>query len=449
MTFRSGGIASGLDTNTLISQLVSIERQPIVKLQTRQSTYEGQISKFGNLSAKLSDLKSALQKVDTKNELLALTASTSDDSFVTATATGDASPGSYSVSVAQLAKAEKDRSVAFTAADAPVKAGTLTFTVKDEDPVEITITDGDTLADVAASINASDAAVSASLVNDGTNTYLYLTADETGHTVGGTADDAIVVTEAYTGATGTELGITQVQAAQNARFTLDDLTIEKETNSVSDVVQGVTLNLKGAMAVDATPVSVMVSPDIDTVKKRLKDVVDAYNNVLGMLGTALTLEEDESREGTLAGDPVATRIQSSLQGIVSASISGLRGDFDSLGSMGIKTDSKGRLQIKDSELTDALESDFLGVSQLFTQKDTGLAAKMVEQIESFTDTHDGAIKSRQDGIRRSVDLLQEQIDRMNMRVDSYEQSLVRTYTALETMMSQLQFQGNYLSSTLG
>lgn len=449
MSFRSGGIMSGLDTNTLIQQLVSIERQPIVNLQTRQSDYQMQISKFGELSSKLSDLKTALEAIDSRKELLALTASSSEEKIVRVTATGDASPGSYDVTVAQLAKAEKNRGQAFTAATDEVKAGTLTLTVKDDDPVDIAITEGMTLQDVANEINASDAAVSASIVNDGTSSYLFLTGLETGHTVGGAADDAIVISESYTGGTGTELSLTQTQQAQNALFNVDGLAIEKETNAVTDVVQGLTLELVGKT--DATTPSVALSlvPDVDTVKDRFQGFVNAYNSVMDFVQRESSVAEGGKRSTKLAGDPVLFRVQSQLQMIVADVVSGATSDYDSLAAIGIKTASSGKLSLNAADLTKALNTDFLGVAGVMTGEDTGVAARMVAALDVFTDAREGAIKLRKDGLERSVKSIDDQIAVAQRRVDAYETSLVRQFTALETMMSQTQMQGNYLTATLG
>jgi flagellar hook-associated protein 2 len=448
MTFRSGGLMSGLDTNTLIAQLVSIERQPIVKLQTRQSDYNMQISRLGELSAKLADLKSAIAAIDSRDELLSLTASSTAEKKVRVTATGNAGPGSYDLTVSQLARAEKDRSVAFTSDQDVVRAGSLTVQVKGHDPVEIAIGEGASLRDVVAAINASDAEVSASIVNDGAHSYLFLTSLETGHAIGGDADDAIVITETYTGAHGTDLQLSQVQQARNARFTVDGLTVEKETNVVTDVVDGVRFELLGQTDAETPTVGVTVVPDTATVKDRFQAFVDAYNNVMKLIERESSLQAGTKRSDRLAGDPVLARIRAQLQGIVSSNVEGATGDYDSLASVGIKTKSGGTLSLNASKLSEALDGDFLGVANVLIRDTTGVAARLTEAIDVFTDPYDGAIKLRRDGIQRSIALVDGQIEAAGRRVDSYEQSLVRQFTALESMMSQFQTQGNYLASVL-
>ena len=449
MTFRSGGIMSGIDTNSLISQLVSIERQPIRQMQARQSAFESQISKLGSVSSALSDLKTTLEEMNTRREVLSLNGTSGDEDYLRVSATGEASPGSYDLTITQLAKAEKDRSQAFGSSQDEVKEGTLTLTVKGADPVDVALEAGMTLQDAVEAINASGADVSASLVNDGTNTYLFLTALETGHTVGGTADDAIVLTESYTGGTGAELQLTQTQAAQNALFTLDGLAVEKDTNTVSDVVQGVTLELRRQTDVDTPTVDVTLVADVDGVKERIQGFVDSYNSIVSMLSSELNLEEDESRSGRLAGDSAVRRIQTTLQGIIASAVAGASGNFDSLASLGIKTGSSGELEVDDDDLTEALQSDLIGATSVFTTEDTGLAALMVSVVEDFVDPHEGTIKLRTDGLNRSIDLIDQQIDLAEMRVESFEANLVRQFTAMETMMSEYTFMGNYLTSTLG
>lgn len=448
MAFRSGGIASGLDTNTLIKQLVGIERQPIVKLQSRQSAYNMQISKFGELSAKLSDLKTALAAIDTRDELLSLKASSTAEAKVRVSATGSAAPGSYQLTVTQLAKAEKNRSVAFTSDQDVVRAGTLTLTVAGEDPVAVSIGEGASLRDVVEAINASDAKVSASIVDDGTNSYLFLTALETGHAIGGAADDAIIIEENYTGAHGTDLQFTQTQQAQNATFSVDGLAIEKSTNVVTDVVDGIKFELLGETDAETPSVGVTVVPDTETVKGRFQTFVDAYNKVMELVQRENTIGESENRATKLTGDPVLSRVRSQLQGIVASNIEGISSNYDSLASMGIKTSNNGQLTLNATTLSEALDSDFLGVASVMIQEDTGIAALMTAAIEQFTDPIDGSIKLRKDGIQTSIELIDEQIAAAERRVESYEQSLVRQFTALESMMSQYTTQGNYLSSAL-
>jgi len=449
MTFRSGGIMSGLDTNTLIQQLVNIERQPIVQLQRRQSDYNMQISRFGELSAKLADLKSAMAAIDSRDELLSLTASSTDESKLRVKATGDAGPGSYELTVTQLARAEKDRSAAFGSDLDVVRAGTLTVQVKDGDPVDVTIAEGASLRDVVEAINASDAEVSASIVNDGTQSYLFLTSLETGHSIGGDADDAIVLTETYTGTHGADLQFAQLQQARNARFTVDGLTVEKQTNVVTDVVDGVRFELLGETDAETPQVGVTVVPDTAAVKERFQAFVDAYNGVMSVIERESRLEAGTKRTDRLAGDPVLARIRSQLQGIVASNIEDATGAHDSLASVGIRTQSGGSLTLNAKALGDALDADFLGVASVLIRDTTGVAARLTAAIDVFTDPHDGAIKLRKDGIQRSLALVDDQIAAAERRVGSYEQSLVRQFTALESMMSQFQTQGSYLASALG
>ena len=449
MSFRSGGIMSGLDSSTLIQQLVSIERQPILRLQSRQGAHESQISKIGNLSAKLSDLKGALEAIDSRTKLLSLSASSSDETVLRATATGQANQGAYDVTVEQLARTEKDRSQAFSTSGDEVRAGTLTITVKDEDPVGVIIAEGDTLSDVVAAINASDAEVSASLVNDGTHTYMYIVASGSGHTVGGDADDAVVLSESYTGGSGSELQLTQVQQARNALFSVDGLDVEKHNNNVSDVIEGVTLKLVGTTAAGDPATSVTVSPDTETVEERIQDFVDSYNEVLQYLRAETRLDASASREESLAGDSTVARVRATLQSVVADAVDELNGSFDSLASLGIKTTYDGTLKVNATELTEALQSDFLGVASVFTHEETGLADRIVAAIEEFVDPLEGSLKARQDGIRRRIDLLQDQIEGKERRIESYEASLVRQFASLETMVAQFQYQGNYLAGALG
>ena len=327
-----------------------------------------------------------------------------------------------------------------------VKAGTLTISVQGEDDVDVTIESGYSLSDLAYAINRSGAKVAATVINTGTEYYLAVYAKDTGYEVGTSADDAVTLTETYSGSTGTELGFTQTVQAQNAKMEFDGLTVERRTNSISDVVPGLTMNI-----VDSTgqpTVQVSVEPDKDGFKENLQKFVDSYNNVLSMLSSQFKVGADQST-GILFGDGTLRGMMMRLQTTLSDSITGAGGNFSTLGEVGISSSSDGSLTINESDLSDAMDEDFKGIASLFTTADTGIIDRLNSVIEDYTDSVDGIIKQRQDGLDDRYDNLASQIDRMELRIDAYERQLVAQFTALETTISQLKGQQSSLSSLGG
>ena len=443
MTFRAGGIFSGMDTNSIIEQLVQLERVPIQNLQRRQSTIAQQRAVIGDIETALEELSSLMEGMDDRGSLLSYLASSSNESALTVRASGDAVAGSHSVTIQQLARAEQDRSQAFSAAGDEVKAGTLTITVAGEDAVEVTIEDGDTLADVAYKINTSGARVTAVVVDTGTAAYLTLYAVDTGHQVGGSPSDAVVIQESYSGASGQELSFTETVQAQNARFTFDGLDIERRSNTISDVVEGLELTL---LDDGGTPsVTVSVEPDSQQLQDNLQSFIDAYNRAASLLQVQLSYTEGETTP-VLFGDGTLRNLAMRLQTVVSEQLGGGTGSFSTLGSVGVKLGEGGLLQLDQSTFDDAVARDFRGIADVFLTADSGAFDHLGGVIDDYTNSVDGLFRYKKEALSDQDDNLAEQIDRMEDRVAAYEQQLVAQFTYMETVIAQLQSQQGSLGS---
>jgi len=240
--FTAGGLATGMDTNSIVEQLVSLESRPLTLLRSRQSGMKTQVSTLGDIGSKLSALATAAKDLGDAGVLGTRVVST-NDAFTALTGSA-ATAGRYGLEVTQLARASKWRSGAF-AAGATHAGGTLALTVQGKTYDPITIADGASLADVAAKIRALGAPVSASVISDGTSSYLSVTANDTGHPIGGSPAQALAL--AFTPA-GTPAGqapaYAEIDPARNATFELDGLSFTRQSNTVSDALPGVTLTFK-------------------------------------------------------------------------------------------------------------------------------------------------------------------------------------------------------------
>jgi len=197
-TFRASGLASGLDTNSIVDQLTKLEAIPIDRLKSRQAAFNTQITSLGDLSAKIESLKGAANGL-AKNGGLGVKQTTTNTAFV-ATPGTSAVAGQYDIEITDLASNARARTLGNTK-DAAIKSGTLGINVSGTN-YDITINDGDTLATIAASIKASGAAVTATVLNNGTQDYLSIVRKVSGFTVGTAAADALVITPNKTGGTG-------------------------------------------------------------------------------------------------------------------------------------------------------------------------------------------------------------------------------------------------------
>ena len=445
MTIRSGGIASGLDTNAIIDALVKAERAPINKLSAQKTSISTKITKIGGIKSAMSEFVDAASDVDSLSKVLSATASSSNSGVVSATASGEATPGSYSLTVQNLAVAEKDRSVAFVSADAPVKAGSLTIAVQGEDDVVIDIAEGDSMVTVLDKINRSGAKVSATKIFDGTSYYLDINAQNSGYD-GASASDAVVLTEAYTGTTGTELGLSEVRQAENAEFTFEGMAMTRKSNTISDVVTGLTMVLGSE---SATAVSVDVGVDVDGVFDNIKAFVDKYNALAGKVESELQVAEGTDRQSSLAGDPMLRGLRADLSTLVYTPRADAGSDPSILSSIGIKTGRDGSLEINEESLRESIAANPNGVGRLFADSTDGLAERITALDDRYLDFVDGIFKNREEGLQRSSKNLDDQIAKMELRVKAYEQTLIDQFTALETTISDLKRQGNSLLSIFG
>jgi flagellar hook-associated protein 2 len=442
-TIRAGGLMSGLDTNALIEQLVALERMPIKSLQQRQNFLSTQKTLFSEIESALNSLKTSLGKMNTDGELLAHKASSSNSSALSATATGEAIAGTHAVQVLQTARAEQDRSVAFAASSSPIKAGTLTIAVQGEDPLNVAIEEGMSLADLAYAINRSGAQVTATVIDTGNEFYLTVYAKQSGHQPGTSADEALVLSETYTGAAGTELNLAQTVQARNAQVDFDGLVIERRSNLMTNIIPGLSLQLIN----DAGQPSVEVGVEADQagLRANLQNFVDGYNKVVKLLNTQFQVGADAST-GVLFGDGTLRGLMVRMQSLLTDRVPSSGGNFSTLAQVGLEFSSSGTLTIDEAAFDKAVASDYRGIAGLFTNQTDGMVARFEALVGDYTNSVDGIFKHRKAGIDQRHDTMGDQIARMELRVEAFETRLVKQFTNLELVIGQLKSQQNYLLS---
>ncbi len=441
MVITFGGLTSGIDTKAIIDATITAQRVPVNKLSQRKADYSSQISNLGKLASKLSDLQKMAEDMSKTSNVLAYKLGLGDEDVLGATADGSASAGRYDVEITRLATAEKNRSVAFASAFSEVKAGTLTIETPGETAVDVTIAEGDTLEDVVDKISASAAKVDAAIISDGTSRYLQITAADTGFEIGGVADDAVKVTETYTGSAGGELGLTQVIQARNAALKVDGLSAESRSNTPNDIVPGMQLDLKtlGTSTLD-------VRPDKAGTTEKIKAFVDLTNEVIDLV-RAGTRTSDGAR--SIDNDPTLERLGSELRGVIYQVVDGLATDANSLSRIGIETTTNGKLEIDNDRLEEALDTDIRGVGRLFTTADKGLSDILSTMLDRYTDSVDGLIGNRKKALNGRIEQLDAQIVRMESRLERTQATLQRQFSAMEQALSVYQTQGKALSASLG
>jgi flagellar hook-associated protein 2 len=440
MVITFGGLTSGIDTKAIIDATIAAQRVPIDKLSQRKSDYSSQISNLGNLASKLGELQKMAEDMSKTSNVLAYELGLGDDKILGATADGAASAGRFDIEITRLATGEKNRSVPFASSFSEVKAGTLTIETAGDTAVDITIAEGDTLEDVVDKISASAAKVDAAIISDGTSRYLQITAADTGHAIGGVADDAIKLTETYTGTTGAELGLTQVVQARNATLKVDGLSAESRSNTPNEIVPGMQLELKtlGTSSLD-------VRPDKAGTIEKIKAFVDLTNEVIDLVRAGTRTSEGAR---AIDNDPTLERLGSELRGVIYQAVDGLSTDANSLARIGIETTTNGKLEIDNDRLEEALDTDIRGIGRLFTTADQGLSAILSSTLERYTDNVDGLIGNRKKALNGRIEQLDAQIVRMESRLERTQVTLQRQFSAMEQALAVYQTQGKALSATL-
>jgi flagellar hook-associated protein 2 len=445
--FSVSGLSTGMDSQSIIDKLVSLEQQPIKLLQDRQAAYKTQVSTLGDIASKLSALRTSASDLGVGG-LLALKATSTNTAF-TATPGSSAAEGSYDVAVTSLASAAKWRSGAI-ASGATLQAGTFSLGMAGHDP--ITVTDGETLAKLAADINGSGAPVTASVLEEGGSRYLSITAKKSGtasamnvtFTASGGADPL----KADPSTPGTAW--TEQQAGRDAVFSVDGLQFTRSSNTVTDALPGTTLQLLKVSPLDTgvppkpIPEALALAADADSTKEKLQKFVDAYNEVMKLVQAQLSVSSTTDRTTSLAGDSTVRGLQQSLQAFSSSKISEL-GTVRSLADLGVKTERDGTLSIDSDMLADAIARDPGAVNDIFSVPDTGVGMLTSRLVNTYSAYGSGLLSLRQKGLNTQISSIDMQTEAMQTRLDSFREMLVKQFAAMEKVVGQYKNIGTFLS----
>lgn len=443
-----GGLASGLDTNSIIDQLTSLERRRRVDLlEVDRLEAEAKKSAYQGFNSKLASLQSAVDALrDAETAISRAGISTDEEKVGIAVGTG-ATPGTTEVTVNTLARgaiAVSGTGVSSDTATVASASGTFEFQVGTGATQAVAVDATTTLSGLAAAINDLGAGVSASVINLGTETSpdyrLRMASTSTG-----LSSDITVSND------DTDIAIAVSQGAQNAAFTVSGFSgsISRETNAVSDVIPGTTLSLLST----GGPVTLTVSTDDEGVGSKVDAVVAAYNDLVQFVKDNSEVSQNQSStEGNVTAGPLAfdSTVRNILDGLRSAfsnAVSGLPGDYSLLAEVGLTTTQSGNVAFDASKLNAALASGEKDVRELFAGDATtdGVFDRLHSYIDSVTNTG-GLIEIRTNGISDEIDDLTDRIEAGERAVERFEADLVAQFASLETLVGSLQSQGAFLSA---
>ncbi len=440
------GLATGIDTASIVTQLVQVERIPITRLQGTQGNLRSISQRVGNMVSLMDAMKEKAEALDSREESLPSAVTSSDEDSVGVTATGGASLGSFAVSVSQLATAERTYSDGVAAKDQTglFNTGRLRIRVGSDPWTDIMVDNSSTMESIVSDINSSGLDVTAGILFDGTNYRISVTGNNTG------AANDIDFRENWGLQIGLDKAANEVVTAEDAAFTVDGFAMTRENNTVVDAIPGVELDLK---AVTSSDVTVNISRDSEALETNVQEFLDAYNAVMSAINAEFTFSGEARVGDSLSGDSTLRGLQSRLRVLTSSEITGLSSNYATLRSVGISSNSDGTLDLDSEELASALADDPEAVSALF-RDDTfsgieGFMPQFAALVDEYTDSTDGLLSTKIDGIGDRIDDIDDQIGRMELNVEAYEARLRAQFTAMEQLVGSLQAQGQQMLAVLG
>lgn len=446
MGITVSGVGSGIDIESLVTQLVAAEGQPAsVRLAQREASFQADLSAIGTLSSALSNLQGVVQGLKEPSEFLARSALSSDNERFTATAESTAAPGVYDIEITQLAQSARVRSNDFTSEADIIGTGTLDISLG-TDTFSLTIdSSNQTLEGIRDAINSAEnnPGVTASIINVDSGTQLVLSSDTIGAantiSISATDDDAIDGFDLTRLATA---NLTTLQAAQDAIIFVDQQQVTRDSNTFSDVITGVSFSLiKAEVGETAT---LTVGLDKGAITQSVNNFVDAYNSVAQVISQLSSFDAESGSRGQLQGDSGLRAIENDLRRLISDPIDGL--DIGTLAELGITTTSTGQLEIDSTELDEAINNDFTAVSKLFTNED-GLSSRLDALLDRYVDS-DGILNSRTEGLQSRIEAIVDDRASLEARLVTIEARYRSQFTALDSLVSQLQSVGSFLTQQL-
>lgn len=463
-TITSLGVGSGLDLNTMVSQLVALERKPLEQMRSQATRLQTQVSSYGQLKSLFSAVQDAATALNNGALWQRSLATSSNDSAVAAIGGSGAATGNYAVAVQALARGQTLVSGSSLGSPGSLAGtGTLRLQLGSWDgastsfsprsgssEIAIEIGPEDTLANVRDKINAAGAGVQAALVTDANGTRLSLRSAETGQSNGfrvqvsdtGAGELSRLAYDPENGAGSMQLSI----AAANARATVNGIAVESESNELDNVIDGLTLRLRRETGTEE--VNVNLASDRQAVEAAVKSFVEAYNALSRFISNQTRYDEASKTAGSLQGDSSITAVQARLRAVLS-SPSAAAAAFPRISDIGLQTQRDGTLKIDEAKLQSAL-NDLPELRRAFGNSDSsnpaneGFTRRLSNFARQVLDI-EGALNTRTEGLQKMISKNSNDQERLELRVERFQARLVAQYTAMDANLARLNALGSYVT----
>ncbi|MBM9513151.1 flagellar filament capping protein FliD [Desulfogranum marinum] len=453
MAIQFSGLASGMDTGSIIDQLMNLERIPITRLEGDKTWMNNRLSAFTELDTKLKSFLDSIDTLGDEDTLQQRSVKLSEEEHLSASVSSEALAGtSYAVEVVSLAQAQKSVTAGgFAAKDSNTfGTGTLNVTVDGTShAIEIT-SENNSLEGIMQAINDADIGISTGIINVGgesTTPYrLLLSGDSVGKSfsvdatglTGGTDDLGAVEDE-----TGT-VNPPVTKAAQ-AHIRVDTIDIYSDSNTVKEAIPGVTLDLLKAETDTTTQLSVDL--DKSAIKENIESFAKGYNQVISFI-TGQSVINGEGG-GLLSGDSGVNSIKRHLQSMLTSLFEN-SGTLTTLSQLGFETQQDGTLVVNDETLSQAVEENLGSVVSLLSGEGEkkGLAEQFSDYLESMTSSTTGMLSGRKQSINSNVKRIDSRIEIMEMRLEQRQKTLEAQFSAMETLVSGMNAQSSFLTQQM-
>jgi len=448
------GNGSGINTTEVVNSLVEAERAPLQSdLDRMKQKADLKISAYGVVKSALNELRSAFDRLNDASELRSFNVTNSDSDNIGFTSSASIEPGSYQIGVTQLASNDSWLSASFAAADTEINSGSaITISFTSSSGISNVSVTSPTPEAIASAVNEAGLGYSAKLIDTGAATDPYVIVFE-----GVTGSDNAFTIDAIDSTSGSPAQgfsiASQVTTAADANLTLNGVSITRSSNSITDLVDGATIDLRQTYSGTA---NISVVADTTAAKSALTDLVASYNSTFDLLEQLSSNEASEDElVGSLATDTNFRSMVSSIRRVITSESSTSSGSMTHLSSMGISMTREGTLSVDETILDTALGSNFddlvlsltAGTDDQtpFGDASRGIAGDASALIQNYLKSTGVVSQSIQNAESRLLEH-DTRLSQLEARMDKIRERYVAQFTAMESIVNQMKSTGDYLTN---
>jgi len=446
------GLATGLDTTSIINSLMKIEAGPQTLLKSKQASASNVVTALQGINVRIASLATAAERAAKASNWSSFVGTSSTSSVAVSTGT-TATAGSITFSVDQVATTQVSLTGTVTDPFPLTADNPPTLTIKKANGALVTLTAAsNSLTDIASAITGSGAGVSATAVRVNSGSPASYRLQFTAGTTGTDGAFQVYVGDgaAVTGGTATQLDTAVATTATNAQITLwkgspSAQSFTQSSNTFAGLMTGVDVTVSKPTGVGETA-TVSVAPDASKVKGLASDLVNGLSTLLADITSRSAVTSAIGADGStkvtggiLTGDTGITEARNSLMKAATYPVNG-----KSPATVGIIVGRDGTVTFDEAKFSAAVANDPAGTAA-FVQS---LATRVQDSAKSFSDPYTGSLTARITSQQSAVTDLKDQISAWDTRLEVRRSGLQATYSALEVSMSNLKAQSSWLSGQL-